>query len=259
MITGIYKITNIITYDFYIGSTRTSFHKRKLQHFSKLRRNKHDSPIFQNAWNKYGESNFEFQIVEICEESKVIFREQFYIDSLNPRYNVCKIAGSRKYIKLRPETILKLKQRTPHKHTEETKKQMSISHKGLNTWTKGVKFSEERKQQMSEARKGKKINRNKDIPAWNKGIPFNKEVRLKMSLAKKDKLWSNEKKEQFKQKIARYRPQVIRNDGKIYKTVSDAALELDVKDNTIIKAITDKKQIRRVKGFIFEYYKGENK
>lgn len=36
------------------------------------------------------------------------------------------------------------------KHTEKWKKEMSIAHKGLNTWTKNLKHSEETKKKMRE-------------------------------------------------------------------------------------------------------------
>ena len=41
-------------------------------------------------------------------------------------------------------------------HSEETIRKMSKSHKGKESWAKGVKFSEEHKRKMSLAAKGKK-------------------------------------------------------------------------------------------------------
>ena len=43
-----------------------------------------------------------------------------------------------------------------YKHSEETIRKMSKSHKGKESWAKGVKFSEEHKGKMSLAAKGKK-------------------------------------------------------------------------------------------------------
>ena len=44
---------------------------------------------------KYGYSNFQLEILEYCEPSKCIEREQYYIDLLKPEYNILKTAGSR--------------------------------------------------------------------------------------------------------------------------------------------------------------------
>ena len=35
-------------------------------HKAQLRGNYHDNPHLQNSWNKYGEENFKFEILEIC-------------------------------------------------------------------------------------------------------------------------------------------------------------------------------------------------
>ena len=44
---------------------------------------------------KYGYSNFTLEIIEYCEPSDVIDREQFYLDLLCPAYNILKTAASR--------------------------------------------------------------------------------------------------------------------------------------------------------------------
>jgi group I intron endonuclease len=43
---------------------------------------------------KYGYSNFTLEIIEYCEPSDVIVREQFYLDLLKPEYNILVKAGS---------------------------------------------------------------------------------------------------------------------------------------------------------------------
>jgi group I intron endonuclease len=87
MKTGVYKILNKIKGDFYIGSARHSFSKRKSAHFCQLKQNKHDNSKLQRAVNKYGLENFEFQILEECQPNLCLEREQYYIDILTPFYN----------------------------------------------------------------------------------------------------------------------------------------------------------------------------
>lgn len=78
---GIYRITNTKNGKSYVGSTSKSFIIRFRQHLVELRNNRHPSNHLQNSWNKYGEECFEFVIVEICEDKKVLLeREKFYIE-----------------------------------------------------------------------------------------------------------------------------------------------------------------------------------
>ncbi len=53
--------------------------------------------------------NFTLEILEYCEPSVLIEREQYYIDLLNPEYNILKIAGSRLGAKHTLEAIAKIK------------------------------------------------------------------------------------------------------------------------------------------------------
>ena len=92
MTTGIYQIRNVINDKLYIGSTTRYFSQRKAEHFKNLRKGIHSSIILQNAWNKYGEKSFKFEILEECTKEKCLEREQYYLDSLNPKYNINKIA-----------------------------------------------------------------------------------------------------------------------------------------------------------------------
>ncbi len=95
---GIYKWNNIITGESYIGSA-IDLTKRLRKYFlpehlkKSLLRSK--SKIHYSLL-KYGYENFSLEILEYCEPSFLLKREQYYIDFLNPEYNICKIAGSSK-------------------------------------------------------------------------------------------------------------------------------------------------------------------
>lgn len=58
-----YKIENKINHNKYIGITTTP-DIRKNRHFNYLRKNIHFNPHLQAAFNKYGEENFYFEILE---------------------------------------------------------------------------------------------------------------------------------------------------------------------------------------------------
>lgn len=199
-LTGIYKITNRINENFYIGSARISFKKRWSVHQHLLIKNRHKNKHLQRSVNKYGYSNFDFEIVEIViDQNEILNREQYYIDLLKPKYN----------------------------NTTNVRQPML-----------GRTVSEETRKLLSDSHKGKS--------AWNKGKSFSVESRLKMSLAKKGLKRKNIRKG--------YGKPVIRSDGVQYRNTVEAALSLNVKPNTITKAITDKSIIRKVKGYTFKYY-----
>lgn len=96
---GIYKITNMITNDFYIGSADRNFRERFKEHcrcyeLYLLDNTRHiQTPILWRAYNKYNISNFKVEILEIldnCSYQEILEREEYYINILNPKYNVCK-------------------------------------------------------------------------------------------------------------------------------------------------------------------------
>jgi hypothetical protein len=68
-----------------------------------------DNSAIYSAILKYGHSNFHVNILEYCEPNLLLDREQFFIDVLQPKYNVCKVAGSRLGHKVSTETLEKLK------------------------------------------------------------------------------------------------------------------------------------------------------
>ena len=153
-ISCIYEIVNKVNDHRYIGSTAW-FKKRKRVHISLLKRNKHHSLYMQNAWNKYGAKNFIFKIVEECSIEKLIEREQFYIDTQHPEYNILQIAGSSLGYKHTKKAKNKISAgNTGRKRTEEVKKRMSESQRG-NTHALGYKHTEEAKKKMVESCKGR--------------------------------------------------------------------------------------------------------
>jgi len=89
-VSGIYCIENTISHKTYIGSSK-NIYQRLLKHFALLRHNKHQNLHLQNAWNKYGESNFEWFILELCDSNKLTEREQSCIDLFGAEYNITKI------------------------------------------------------------------------------------------------------------------------------------------------------------------------
>lgn len=88
MACGIYKIVNLVDNKVYIGSS-LNMESREYKHFWMLNKNIHDNKHLQNSFNKNGLDNFEFEIVEECDESLLINRENHYINFHNSNSQEC--------------------------------------------------------------------------------------------------------------------------------------------------------------------------
>lgn len=80
----IYSIKNKSNNKLYIGSS-INYKERKKQHLYTLRRNASSSILLQRAWNKYGESNFIFEILEenVPLDINLVLREEEFIVKYN--------------------------------------------------------------------------------------------------------------------------------------------------------------------------------
>ena len=85
-ICGIYGIKNTSTGRTYVGKS-TDVKNRIYQHRSALKHGKHFNPYLQNSYNKHGADNFEYIILEQCNEKELPVKEQFWIDNMSNIYN----------------------------------------------------------------------------------------------------------------------------------------------------------------------------
>lgn len=137
MNSGIYAIVNDENGNKYIGSS-VDIGARWRVHLCNLRKNKHHSSHLQNAWNKYGPGAFSFTVVEKCDRDSLVSREQEYLDSEAPEYNVYTMADSP----------------IGHSVSPETRAKMSRAMTGRIGPNRGKKMSEETKRKISEAKTG---------------------------------------------------------------------------------------------------------
>jgi len=107
MKSGIYQILNLKNYKSYIGSSK-NVSQRWAGHIHRLKMGTHHSLHLQNAWCLYGQQNFGFVLLEECGVSALIEREQYYIDTVRPEYNVCQKARSCEGITRPSETRAKM-------------------------------------------------------------------------------------------------------------------------------------------------------
>lgn len=155
-IMGVYEIWNTINDKKYIGSS-VDCRRRRRQHASLLRHNKHQNPILQEDFNGTGEFAFVFLLLEIVEDrAKLVETEQKWMDKINPEYNINPLAGNTvgKYV-----------------NNKEAHKKISKSIKAI--WASGY---------MDQFHKGKKRKWKAGHPP-NLGKKFSEETRAKISAA----------------------------------------------------------------------------
>ncbi len=166
----------------YIGSSSRDFNERWNNHLRALKQGKHENRYLQNAYNKYGEKNIKFSILEIVETpEECIILEQKYIDEIKPEYNICPLA------------------RSPlgTKRTLESKQKMSDSKKG-NKYALGHKQTEEHKQNNKKARLGHKVSEETKKKMRYKMIGNNRSLGNKNALGC---IRSDEEKQKIRNKL----------------------------------------------------------
>lgn len=171
---GVYQIRNLTNGKRYIGSASSSggFRIRWNSHKSELQNGTHHSRYLQRVWNKHGPDVFVFEILEECEPSQCVEREQYYLDTLlfascndgrfyQLGYNSCRIAGS----------------------------------------CLGTKHSKETKQRMSQAQMGREVSYDTraKIRKALLGRRVSCETRIKMAQAGLGRQWSAESRERVAQ------------------------------------------------------------
>lgn len=178
-ITGIYSIRQISSGKRYIGSS-VNIKRRWASHRSSLRRNINDNVHLQNAWNKYGEKDFLFEILD-----KDV--EEHLLENLENEYLI--------------------------KFEIATRDTDIFNHeKGFNMfWAgrEGCANSINTKRGIEHYAYGKEgVRKGKTMPEWFKeeqskrmignarhSIPHSEESKRKMSESKRNKPWSEARRE----------------------------------------------------------------
>ena len=177
---GIYKITNITNNKVYIGYALNVKVRCKC-HRVDLRANKHRNCHLQNAWNTYGETAFEFTVLEYCSKKELTTKEDYYCKYFNAHnddfgYNI-KPTGKELY-----------------NHSESTKLKISIANKGKKRYKEdnpfyGKKHTQESIEKMLKTKKG--THSLNALKAWEtkrkNGYVPSEETRAKLKKAAKNK------------------------------------------------------------------------
>jgi group I intron endonuclease len=165
---GIYKIQSSVKPSrSYIGSA-VNITERWRKHINDLQLSKHCNSKLQNHYNKYGISDLQFSVLIECSLECLLETEQCFLDSNNPFFNICKIAGRTTGYK--HSESAREKMRGPK--TPSHKRKLSEAKKGKSPWNKGrhdlPPQSEETRKKKSKALTGKPKVRKYPRPAAKK-------------------------------------------------------------------------------------------
>jgi group I intron endonuclease len=143
----IYQLSSLSTGKKYIGST-ADFLRRRKDHAWKLRGNRHPNSHLQRIYNKHGEEDLFFRIVEECAADALHERENDWIAKTQPELNLAPVAGS----------LLGFKR------SEETKRRMSEAQQKRyedsgGSSLKGRQRSEAERAAISAGKKGKTFSK----------------------------------------------------------------------------------------------------
>lgn len=98
---GIYRWTHKPSGKIYVGSA-IDLTRRFRSYFSLSfleKELRHGNSIICSSLLKYGYAEFTLEILEYCDPINIISREQYYLDNLNPEYNILRFARSSKGFK----------------------------------------------------------------------------------------------------------------------------------------------------------------
>lgn len=206
---GVYRITCTANGRAYVGST-VDIGFRFHSHRNTLKAGKHHNSHLMNAWQKYGEDAFRFEVLEVVEDAaKLVEREQWWIDRLgtvkngfNLRPRASTNLGSKRSEESRANMSAAQRGRTCKPFTEEHRRNLSEANRGKV-------FSEEHRRKLSEAASKRRFGplteeHKQKISSTQKGRegrPHDEETRRKMSETRRGRKMSEEAKRKISEAL----------------------------------------------------------
>jgi group I intron endonuclease len=267
----IYKIENKINGKLYIGQT-INYKRRTKEHRIDLNANRSHNQHLQNAWSKYGQKQFVFDILLTCKQEDLDEKEKYFIRiyfSNSGRYGYNLTDGGQNKTTVSQETRIKMgNSRRGKKHSEESKAKIGLAQKGEKNHRYGKHISESHRKKLINFFTGRKVS---------------KETRIKISLIHKGKKLSQKTKEKISQshigikaseeskkatskswkngKLSKRKKAVVQTnmDGSIigrYESARSAMRITGIKSGNICTCCQPNSKLKTAGGFIWAY---ENK
>lgn len=276
----IYKIINLVNNKFYIGST-TNKKVRFRQHRKLLRGNRHHCKHLQASWNKYGESKFEFVVVEEVPQEIELWKVEDKWLQQHVGKEHCYNSGyaavapwrgvvGEKHPKFGvPVTLLQKEQisktlkdfyaadyfnhpRVGKKHSEETRlkiRQNRTPTSGENHYRYGKTLSEEVKKKIGDAQRGKQKSPGRKVS--EEGL---KKIRRNIEEGRSHKSFLG-KKHTDEAKLKMRKPVFAMPEGILFPSLTEVLSCYDIPMPTLRRALASGNPISKgkLKGYTFTY------
>ena len=213
-INAVYKITNTITNDFYIGSSK-DIKRRWMSHkIPSTWKRFPNNPMYQDM-KRYGVDKFEFEILAEVEAEKLKETEQQFIEKLKPTYNQMNAKGWN--IERRKEYM---KEYSKSDKFKETQKKYRKSNKGKEAHKKS-------QNKYNKSNKGKETQ--KKYRKSNKGKEAHKEYQNKYNKSNKGKETKRKANNKYKHQLCSYNGEILTLNA-LYQRFQKAGIEHPVQE-----------------------------
>ena len=184
-ISGVYKITNKITGDFYVGSSKDIKNRLAVHRCQSTWNNHPNNPMYLDM-QKYGTNKFVFEILEEAEPDKLKEKEQQFIEKLKPTYNQMNAKGLNveRYKEYQKEYEKSDKRKKQKKEYEKSDKRKERKKEYNKEYQKSDKFKEYQKEYY-KSDKGKESLKKANKKYQNQLCCFNGETLTLGALSKR--------------------------------------------------------------------------
>lgn len=153
---GVYKITNKLTGECYVGSSK-DIEYRFQQHKQRCYWRKRPNNLLYKAFQEYGLENFSFDIIELCDESALYDREDFHMLNGPHEYNVLRAQHNTE--KSRKEWYAKYHETEAYKKKLEYTKQWKNMHPESLEYKKYEEYRAKNREASKKWRERKKLEK----------------------------------------------------------------------------------------------------
>lgn len=262
----IYKIVNVVTEDFYVGSA-VKPKRRKWEHWAALKKGTHHCAALQAAWGVFGEDAFEFVVVEEVVDDSLLLVEDTYLlqhagrphcynTALSTQEPASATPSVRAKIRASMQRLYVDKENHPRfgkPHTAETKAKLSASRKGKAAgeehYRYGQTVSTEVRDKIGAAQRGKAKAEGRKVSEEGRA-----KIRANIEAGRSHKHWvGRTHTEEAKAKMSK--AVFVMPDGLMFPSLTAVLERYKLKMPTLRRALVSGQPISKgpLKGYSFKY------
>lgn len=262
----IYKIVNVATEDFYVGSA-VKPKRRKWEHWAALKKGTHHCSALQAAWAEFGEDAFEFVVVEEVSDESLLLVEDTYLmqhagrshcynTALSTQEPASATPSVRAKIRASMQRLYVDKENHPRfgkPHSDETKAKLSVSRKGKAAGSEHYRYgqvvSPEVREKIGAAQRGKPKAAGRTVSEEGRA-----KIRANIEAGRSHKHWvGRPHTEEAKVKLSK--AVFVLPDGLMFPSLSSVLERYKIKMPTLRRALLSGQPISKgpLKGYAFKY------